>query len=538
MKRKILLTLLGFFCLYGLVRVFFSDQPSEAVLGPSPFLGGNVLHHNAPDSVMVSAGRHYQLGKVGEFFLGKHYREVWAVPVKAKVFHMHEQKGGLQIEKLGGGMQTTSLTLTDSAGRLFALRSVDKDPIEVLPPFWRKTFVGSFVRDQISATNPYAALVVAPLAEAAGVFHPTPSLVYVLPADQDFQQYSNQFGNKLFLMEEKFTTRASLTKKFGNATDLVETEEMLARHYRSSHHRIDQWAYARARLLDLLISDWDRHEGQWDWAEYQQNGETWYKPVPKDRDQALCKYDDGVIPWIATRRFAARKFSSFHPEFQNIFGLTINAAFLDARALPEVSLVDFRRLAREMQMALTDSVLRMAVRRFPPAVYQLVGDETYQNLKSRLKQLPQAAEEYYKVLAKEVAVVGSDERERFVVQRLSQGRTVVEVFRLGEKNINGTKIYSRTFFASETEKISLYGLGGDDFFDLRGHAVVGSYVYVFGGAGGDQVTDESTVEGWRKKTVVEDTDQGVKLVAGPETEAKLARAAAEVPSFVRFRKRE
>ncbi|WP_192822963.1 hypothetical protein [Rufibacter sp. LB8] len=537
MKKSIIRAVVGILCLYGLAQLFFTDQPTALSLGSTAFFGERRLLQNPPDSVWATAGLQYKISKVGAFFLGKHYRQVWATPVKAKVFHMNEQQGGLRIEKLGGGMQTTSLTLTDSLGRRFTLRSVDKDPISVLPPFWRKTFVGAFVRDQVSATNPYAALVVAPLAEAAGVFHPTPHLVFVLPTDQDFKQYAHLVGNKLFLMEEKFTTRASLTKKFGQATDLVDTETMLSRHYRSPNHRIDQWAYARARLLDLLLSDWDRHEGQWDWAEYHQGPQVLYKPIPKDRDQALCHYDDGVIPWLATRKFAARKFESFHPEFKDVFGLTINASFIDQRALAEVSIADFRRLARELQLALSDSVLRAAVKEFPKPVYDLVGQQTYQTLKSRLARLPQAAEEYYRVLAKHVLVAGSDERERFVVHRLSQGRTVVEVFALKENGVNGEKLFSRTFFANETDKISLYGLGQDDVFVLRGTATEGSYVHIFGGSGLDEVTDASTVKGWRKKTIVEDSAHGVLVQEGPETESRISAVISEVPVFVRHRER-
>ncbi|MBC3540506.1 hypothetical protein ACFSC6_11510 [Rufibacter sediminis] len=538
MKRRILLALVGVLVLYGLVDLFFADQTPGPMTSSSPSFGQTSPLQYAQDSVMASAGAHYKISKAGEFFLGEHYRPVWTVPVKAKVFHMNEVAGGLSIEKLGGGMQTTSLTLTDSSGRRFALRSLDKDPIQVLPAFWQKTFVGSFVRDQVSATNPYAALVVPPLAKAANILHPSPQLVYVLPADQDFKQYSNIFGNKLFLMEEKFTSKASLADKLGAATDLVDTEEMLRRRFSSSRHRIDQWAFARARLLDLLLSDWDRHEGQWDWAAYVQENEIWYKPIPKDRDQALCLYDDGVIPWLATRKFAARKFESFHPVFKDVFGLTINASFLDTRALSEVSLVDFRRLAREMQVALSDAVLRRAVQQLPPPVYALVGEETFQKLRSRRKLLVQTAEDYYKILAKEVAVVGADEPERFVVQRLSQGRTVVEIYRLGEGNVNSGKVYSRTFFAGETERINLFGLKGDDIFDISGTAAKGSYVYVYGGAGTDKVTDKSTVEGWRKKTVVVDDTPGVQLQPGPITQAKLSESITEVPSFVRVRVRE
>ncbi|ALJ01362.1 hypothetical protein DC20_09985 [Rufibacter tibetensis] len=523
--------------MYGLVKIFFPGKATDQSTSSPTFIGDSSLLKDPQDSVLVSAGSHYQISKLGEFFLGGHYRDVWAVPVKAKVFDMDKAQGGLSIEKLGGGMQTTSLTLVDSSGRRFALRSLDKDPISVLPPFWRKTFVGSFVRDQISATNPYAALVVAPLAEAAGVFHPSPELVFVLPADQDFKEYSNLFGSKLFLMEEKFTTKTSLTKKFGAATDLVSSEEMLKRRFQSSRHRIDQWAFARARLLDLLISDWDRHEGQWDWAVYAQENEYWYKPVPKDRDQALCLYDDGLIPWLATRKFAARKFESFHPSFKDVFGLTINAAFLDARALSEVSLVDFRRFAREMQFDLSDSVLRAAVKRMPPPVYKLIGEETFQKLRSRRRLLVQTAEDYYKILAKEVAVVGSDEPERFVVQRLSQGRTVVEVYKLKKGNVNGEKVYSRTFFAVETENINLYGLKGDDIFEVRGTASKGSFVRIYGGVGKDQVSDKSSLEGWRKKTVVIDDAQGVQVQAGSGTETKLSETIQQVPSFVRVRQR-
>lgn len=531
--KKLFLALVLFIFLFGVARYFFPNHPASSTLQSGDFFGENRHLLNPPDSVTASAGAHYQISKLGEFFLGKHYRAVWATPVKAEVFHMDKIAGGLRMEKLGGGMQTTSLTLTDTAGHKWALRSLDKDPISVLSPFWRKTFVGSFVRDQVSATNPYAALVVAPLAEAIGVFHPSPKLVFVLPSDKDFRQHSHLFSNRLFLIEEKFTSKASLTKKFGAAKDLVGTEVVLQRRFQSTHHKIDQWAFVRARLLDLLLSDWDRHEGQWDWAEYKQGTETWYKPIPKDRDQALCWYDDGVLPWIATRKFAARKFESFHPTFRDVYGLTINASFLDARALSEVSLADFRRIAREIQADLSDSVLQQAVKQFPPAIYELVGQQTLDILKSRRQQLPRAADEYYHILAKEVIVAGSDEPERFLVQRLSQGRTVVEVFRVNENGANVSRNYSRTFFANETSKIHLHGLDGDDFFDIKGDVLVGSTIYMYGGKGNDQVIDKSSVQGWRKKSVVIDANGGVKIQKSAETDVQLQKN--QVTSLVRFR---
>src|SRR5207253_121207 len=123
-------------------------QYSPPTLSPAVIV--NRSSNGLPDSVVVSAGPHYARSAFGTFFLGQHNRKIWAVPVKAKVLYLNKAFGGLKIVEVGGGMQTLSFTLRDSIGRTYALRSVDKDPISVLSPFWRKTSASHFVRDQVS----------------------------------------------------------------------------------------------------------------------------------------------------------------------------------------------------------------------------------------------------------------------------------------------------------------------------------------------------------------------------------------------------
>ena len=101
-------------------------------------------------------------------------------------------------------MQTTSLSLIAPNGQTWVLRSLDKDPVNILPPFWRKTFFANLLRDQISASHPYGALVVGKLAEAAGIFHTNPKVVFVPAADTRVRPHRAKMGNKLFLLEEKY----------------------------------------------------------------------------------------------------------------------------------------------------------------------------------------------------------------------------------------------------------------------------------------------------------------------------------------------
>ncbi|MCJ8166466.1 hypothetical protein MKJ04_16595 [Pontibacter sp. E15-1] len=470
----------------------------------------------AVDSVTVKAGKHYSRGFLHRILWGTHYRPVWNAPVTAPVLDLNTAHGGLTVKEIGGGFQTTSMTLADSSAFTYALRSLDKDPIRVLPKVWRKTFAANVLRDQISAINPYAALTAPPMAAAAGIMHSTPRLVYVRPNDSAFGEHKERFGDKVYLLEEKFDGDKTITAQMGKAVDIDGSGTVLNNRYGDNDVFIDQVAFAKARLFDILIHDWDRHEGQWEWAQYNENGIRIYRPIPKDRDNMYYRFQDGIIPWIFSRNWAIRKFESFDDEFNDVYALTMNSRFIDERGLSALTRQQFDSLAHVLQKQITDQVIAEAVQQFPSSVYELVGPATQRKLISRRDALPKAAEEFYKILAKEVLVVGTDVEDTFEVKRLNDEETEVTVRRKSDDIIT----YHRVFFRSETELITLHGLAGDDDFKVTGKAGKGIKVKIVGGRGEDEITDTSKVGGWGKKTWVYDTERGTELKAGPETKDK------------------
>lgn len=468
------------------------------------------------DSVTVKAGAHYKRGFLHRAIWGQHYRHLWNAPVKVPVLDMDTTWGGLKVEKVGGGFQTTSFTLVGPNDHTYALRSVDKEPSEVLPKIWRKTFVANIIRDQISAANPYAALVLAPLAEAADIPHATPQLVYVHPNDTSFGEYTERASDRLYMLEEKYNDERMVGKVPGDAKDIVGSGKMLNERFEEDNHFINQLAFAKARLFDLLIHDWDRHEGQWEWAEYKQNDNHYYRPIPKDRDNAFFRFQDGIIPWIFSRNWAVRKFESFDKDFEDVYALTINSDFIDNRALSEVTREQFDSLAVELQQQITDDVIEQAVRQFPDSAYEMEGKRTREKLISRRNQMREAAAKFYGILAEEVLVVGTDEEDEFEVKRLNDEETEVTVRRKSDDMVT----YHRIFKRSETKLITLHGLAEDDEFNISGKVRRGIKVKVVGGRGEDEIKDTSEVGGWGKKTWVYDTERGTELEAGPETKDK------------------
>ena len=443
------------------------------------------------DSVLATAGRHYNHHSGFYYlFLGRHYRRVWAAPVTVPVLNLASAApGGLRPGKTGGGYQSISMTLEGAQGREYALRALDKEPSKTLPRVLRGTFVLNVVRDATSAAIPYGALTVPPLARAAGVPHTRPHLVYVRMDETGLGPSSERFRGKLALLEEKYNALASRTPDVAGAAGFEGGEAMLKQVYRHPAHYIDQPAFLRARLLDVWLGDWDRHEGQWQWARFREgSGRVRYVGIPKDRDQVYFRFNDGLIPWLAARPFIAPQFQTFRNQYNNVGGLVYQAKFIDQRGLSAMTRADFLRTARDLQRRLPDSVIERALRQLTPAVYALEGPRLGSALRARRAALPQAAEAYYRTLAREPTLGGTAQAERFVVHRYADS-TTVRVFSVQPNQPLGDSLrFQRTYFRAETTKISFEGLGGDDVFEVTTAATARPmHLVLYGGDGHDQL---------------------------------------------------
>lgn len=470
----------------------------------------------ADSTITIAANTNYEAGPIQSALLGDHYRQDWATPVKAPLLDMKNAFGGLTPYQKGGGKQTITLKVRNPDAREFKLRSVDKDNKMVLPEYLRQTAARNLLQDQVSAQHPYGALVVPKLADAAGVFHTNPELVYI-PNTPYLRQYTDEFGNTLALLEEDPDENHEDVASLGNATNLVGTDKVLSELKDDNDNEVDEQEFARARLLDMLIGDWDRHEGQWRWVEREKEGKgDRYIPVPVDRDQAFFKAD-GILPWLATRKWGVRNVQNFGYDYKDIVGLNLSALSLDRTFSSRLTREDWLRIAQDIKTNMTDAVIEEAVQQLPENIRTISGPELAAKLKSRRDKLPQVAEQYYEYLAKAVDVAGSDKHERFIVERLNDDKTRLTVYKISKEGEVLDSLYQRTFYTNETKELRLYGLGGEDEFKVSGNVKKGIRVRIIGGGDGDLIVDSSRVSGPGKYTVVYDTEIENKLEFGPET---------------------
>lgn len=457
-----------------------------------------------PDSVIVKASAKYAAKPWRQRMLGENYRAEWGQSIKVPVFDIGKEKGGLQPVQTGGGMQTVSLRLRDSVGREYTLRSIEKYPEAAVPEPLRKTFAQDLVEDQISAAHPYAALVVPPMADAVGVYHTNPKLVYI-PDDPRLGVYRKKFANMLALFEERPDEDWSHEPSFGRSSNIIGTPRLLEKLQEDNDNFIDEKQVLKSRLFDLVIGDWDRHDDQWRWAEFEEGKRSFYQPIPRDRDQTFF-VNEGILPRLWSRKWAMPKFEGFDEEIDWAPGLAFNARYFDRSFLTSLTQDDWIQAVRHIQQNLTDSVIVSAIQLWPQEIYALHGEEIIRKLKARRDNLMESALELYRFLAREVDVVGSDKHEAFDVVRQEDGNVVVDVYKANKEGERRQKIYHRVFRPEETKEIRLYGRGGIDRFDIRGEAQSSIKIRVIGGPDMDSLRDVSTVRSG-SKTIFYDTPE-------------------------------
>jgi hypothetical protein len=399
------------------------------------------------DSVTVPASLKYaHPGILNRMLLGSNYRKVWETPVRLPVFHFDS----FTIRELGGGNQTLSLQLSDSKGRPWVLRTVDKDVARALPPFLAKTFVLNMTQQQISAAHPYAPVIVARLARAVGVQAPQP-VFYFVPDDPALGQYRPLFANTVCLLEE----REPGERKTQNS------EKIMERLVDEGSAKPDQEAILRARVLDMVVGDWDRHAGQWRWAERPGSDDPpTVFGIPRDRDQAFF-LSNGLLPRFL-QIVALKYLVSYNIDLDHWRSLTYKSWPFDRYFLNSLDQGQWERVLSEMQASLGDSVLENAVSRIPAEIYPVSGPRLLRQLKGRRDNLVKKGLKYYRFLSGYVDIYGTDNDDEFVMT--GTGDTLrVQVFQRQGAG-HGRLLYDRLFARSETRLLRIWGMHGKDRF--------------------------------------------------------------------------
>ncbi|MDP5106441.1 MAG: metallophosphoesterase [Polaribacter sp.] len=469
--------------------------------------------------------------KLYRFLWGERYRKYFGTEVNAPTVDLDTLFGGLKPIRKGGGHQSKSLRLKDKNGREYVMRALRKNAAQYLQAVafkdqyiegqFDETATENLLTDVFTGSHPYAPFTIGKLADAIGVYHTNPVLYYV-PKQHSLGQFNADFGDELYMIEERTDSGHGDTASFGFSDTIVSTDDVLVNLNKNEDAYVDERAYIKARLFDMLIFDWDRHEYQWRWAAFKEKNQTIYRPIPRDRDQAFSIFGDGFLLNIVTKLVPTlRLMQSYQEELKSPKWFNLEPYPLD---MVLISMADKKTWDKQVNFIInhiSDAVIDNAFSDFPDEV----TDETIQKIKKKLqgrrRNLQKISDAYFYHINKFQIIRGTQKDDWFEIERLQNGQTKITGYRIknGEKD---DIFHQRTYNRSETKEIWIYGLDDEDIFEVKGTDKNLIKIRIIGGQNNDTYTVENgkkiiIYDYKTKKNTFKTTNTAIKLTDNYDT---------------------
>ncbi|MFB9110872.1 metallophosphoesterase [Flavobacterium gyeonganense] len=428
---------------------------------------------------------------VHKFLFGNHYRQYYSLPIEAPTATLDTLKGGLKPVREGGGHQSISLRVVDSKKREYVMRALKKSATQFLQSVafkdqyvetdFQDTYAEDFLLDFYTTAHPYTPFSIGNMADKLGLAHSNPVLYYI-PKQNALKEFNSNFGDALYMIEERAADNQKDTRSFGKPNDIISTEDMMKNLHKDEKYSVDEKDYIKARLFDMLIGDWDRHQDQWRWGEYKEGDKIVYRPIPRDRDQAFTKYD-GTLLSLLMNIPALRHMRSFKDKIDNVKWLNREPYPLDLAFVRVADKSDWIAQAKYIQEHLSDADIDNAFKNLPKEVQDETIEDIKRKLKSRKKELQKYAAVYSDVLSRTVMIAGTDKKDKFVLNHISKNNVELKVYRV--KKEGEELLYTKVYNDKLTKNIWIYGLDDDDVYEVKGKYNSRILIRLIGGQNND-----------------------------------------------------
>lgn len=427
---------------------------------------------------------------------GDHYRNLYSKKIEAPVLWIDSLPQNVRPISEGGGTQSRSLRLIDDKEHEYTLRALRKSAVRFLQvnavndhyveDYLKNTVAERYLLDFYTTSHPYAQFSVNELSETLDILHANPKIYYV-PKQDGLGIFNEDYGNELYMLEEHVGDENKNFETFGKPDDIISTSDLLLELRESKESFVDEQAYIKARLFDMLVGNWDRHQDQWRWAQYKtKDGRKRYETIPRDWDQAFPKYDGPLIALLKYSFPILRKMQSYGADIKNIKWFNLSGYPLDKAFIKSATWNDWQRQVAFIQQNLTDKAIDAAFETLPEAAQESSIVTIKTNLKARRDALGHIAKSYYAYLNEFETVIGTEDDDDFLITRKADGLTEISVSK------KDSILFKNNYSAKATDEIWIYGLNGKDNFKVVGKGKPKINIKVIGGNKNDIYDFENT----------------------------------------------
>lgn len=165
------------------------------------------------------------------------------------------------------------------------------------------------------------------------------------------------FANTVCILEDR--------EPASSISESKSTGKVLDKMLDDNEHHVNQEQVLRARLLDMLIGDFDRSTNRrWRWGTTKGTGKANYTSLyPKTVDQAFFNSDGLLLKYIS--KFVMPSLQGFKNHLHNVNGFNEVARDFDRTFLNGLDESAWRNTIDSFQQRISNDVIQKAVSKYP-----------------------------------------------------------------------------------------------------------------------------------------------------------------------------
>lgn len=263
---------------------------------------------------------------------------------------------------------------------------------------------------------------------------------------------------------------------------IVSTEIMLSLIQGDAAIKFNQETYLRFRLLSFLVGNTNSKPKQYSWKEVYENDKRMFVPYIKTFQNEYMNFD-GTYKLISKLVSSYKHLEPYDDRIKNIKNSSQQFIGFDINLLSSLPYEKWEKEVARIQNALNSTVVEVIKNSLPKGILSTETEVLFELLNSRIANLDIIANRYYNLIAPHKIVVGTDENNLIDIHR-KDNSTSIKIY--NEKEGKKAPIKSYDFSNNETKEIWIYGLKGNDYFEVSGNSKYFIPVKLIGGSNADK----------------------------------------------------
>lgn len=397
---------------------------------------------------------------------GKHYRDLYAMPIVVQSTTLDNLAGGVKVVRQAADFQ--GLILENKQRQMYLLKPLGGVTSFMESEFFQEvynekdfkgTYLNEFIGDAYTIINPYTFMPADYMAARSGLSSNN-SRIYFISNHSTSDTIAN--GSSI---QDRLVSVIEIPD-VDSHSNVLSTGEFLQKIQEDKLYQADPHQYIRERLFDMLIGDWNKIPENWNWRLRPSGKDSLiYNSIVIDRNHAFTKVD-GVLFKQMLKVLGLSFIVNYDSVFKEVKKINKLGFALDMALISGSDESVWLQEARYLQANLTDSLIDDAFTKLPDGIDAAEMGRISTGMKMRRDQLETVARQYFRLLQKTPVIAGTNHSDRFVIDRHHPDSVQLRIFEPG----TGQLVFDRKYSKKHTKEIWLYGLEGDDMYEVNGKA--------------------------------------------------------------------